>query len=74
MGVRITKAYPADPPTSCEGCRFWSELMARSRRAYGRGFVEAICLSGESEHGGDYAGFGCGQYEAGQPLDGWRRA
>ena len=67
MTVQVTRAYPADPPTTCDGCRYWSELMARGRR--GLYTVEAMCLSATSEHGGQYAYSGCGMYEAGKPVD-----
>jgi hypothetical protein len=36
--------------TDCKGCRFWSEMIARS---YG-GPVEALCLSGDGPLAGHY--------------------
>ena len=69
MGVQVTRAYPVDPPTSCEGCRYWSELIARVTYGHFTSAVEAMCLSAESEHAGQYAYGGCGMYEAGKPVD-----
>jgi hypothetical protein len=63
---RVTRSYP-DHQNSCEGCRFWSERIARS--GPGLVFVEALCLCEEAEHRGDYVYRGCGMYEAGEPID-----
>lgn len=36
---------------TCEGCRYWSEMVARS---HGGGPVEALCLANEGPRSGKY--------------------
>lgn len=36
---------------NCHGCRYWSEMVARSR---GGGSVEALCLAESGKHSGSY--------------------
>lgn len=49
---------------SCEGCRYWSELIAES---IGGGPVKALCLHPKRKQSMTYRG--CEQYEAGRPVD-----
>jgi hypothetical protein len=51
---------------SCDGCKFWSELIAR---AIGGGPLQAICLSHESGHYGAYVHRGCESFSAGRAID-----
>ena len=51
---------------SCDGCKWWSDQLARS---IGLATVEAYCLNGDSRRWRQYAHLGCDKYEAGEPVD-----
>lgn len=51
---------------SCEGCMFWSELIARS---IGGRPLEALCLNLVARNYGIYTHAGCDDFEAGPAID-----
>ena len=53
----------------CEGCRYWSELMARSNATCTG--VEAMCLNSHSFKYGEYTIYreDCDLYSPGCPVD-----
>ena len=50
---------------TCEGCKYWSELMAMV--SYGK--IEAVCLNNESIHNGKFVSKSCDKREEGVPVD-----
>ena len=53
-------------PSSCEGCRWWSQRLARTDED---GEWEAHCFNRESPRFNGYAKSGCGFYEPGTAVD-----
>jgi hypothetical protein len=53
------------PGSSCEDCKFWSELCARS---IGCG-MEAMCLNPDSSKYQRMTNGGCDKYEFGRAVD-----
>lgn len=51
---------------TCDGCKFWSELIAG---AIGGEVVKAMCLNPRSHQYQKMADGGCVEYQAGRPLD-----
>lgn len=51
---------------SCDGCKYWSELIAQS---VGGGPVEAMCLNKESTNSQEMVHGGCDYYEVGAAVD-----
>ena len=53
---------------TCEGCKYWSERLARS---LGGGPVEAMCLNENSSHIMHYVHYGCKKHTPGPAVDDW---
>lgn len=51
----------------CEGCRFWSEMVAWAKT--GSSEIEALCLHTESPQYGRMARNGCDERSPGLPID-----
>lgn len=52
------------PPRLCEGCKYWSELLAHGNSFDG---VYAICLHPERPR--EYVRRACDRFEQGTPVD-----
>ncbi len=52
--------------TNCEGCTWWSELLARSANY---GSTEAMCLNEKSARYQHYVQGGCDLHKAGVAVD-----
>ncbi len=51
---------------NCEGCQYWSEMVAES---IGCGPIKAMCLNDESGHYNKMVNHGCDNYRAGYAID-----
>lgn len=51
---------------TCDGCKFWSELIARQ---VGDGPMQAMCLNVESHRYQKMVDGGCDQHTEGRPID-----
>ena len=51
---------------TCDGCKFWSELVARQ---FGNGPMEALCLCPESHRYNKMVEGGCDKYVYGRSVD-----
>lgn len=51
---------------TCDGCKFWSELIAGT---IGGEVVKAMCLNPQSHQYQKMVCGGCGEYVPGRPID-----
>ena len=51
---------------TCDGCKYWSELVAMGN---GAGELDALCLNPESHRYNRMVCGGCDKYEAGRSID-----
>lgn len=51
---------------SCDGCKFWSELIAE---AVGGGPLKAMCLNSDSVYSQEMTYQGCTKFELGPSID-----
>lgn len=58
--------YEPTQTTSCDGCKFWSELVAA---AIGGEEMKALCLNTESHRYQKMVCSGCDKYEEGRAID-----
>jgi hypothetical protein len=58
--------YEPTPTGDCDGCKFWSEMVAAS---IGCEPMKAMCLNSESHRYQKMVNSGCDKYEAGRPVD-----
>ena len=54
------------PTGTCEGCKWWSEMLANS---VGCGPILALCLNEDSNHSERMVHHGCAKYAAGSAVD-----
>ena len=51
---------------TCDGCKYWSEVISRANAA---GVVKAMCMSENSPNSGTMTRQRCEQFEAGVAVD-----
>jgi hypothetical protein len=64
--VNPVRQHEQDRGEDCDGCKWWSELCARS---FGCGPMEALCLNPNSPRYNKMVFDGCDRYEAGRAID-----
>lgn len=52
--------------STCDGCKFWSDKIARVDNT---GQIRAVCLNKASVNRADYVFKGCWKYEEGDAVD-----